>query len=250
MASVGLWTGARALGVARQAQFALGRPLQREAAPCMASAMFHTSQKQLRKQDSLRIHIQEVGLISEYIPPPWSHMPPVTLKTMYPRTRQYLRETFVGIFSSLSFKLAFRGWQNSRFATEGEELYDSMNEAFAEGDIKYLEHICMPNMLSNLKANIKARSGPLRWRKVRTLSTPKVVQARIARISAEYRIGQVTIRIDQEQQVMPSRSSPRSKAKPKTVHVREYVVFQRPISEKNSVWSICGKMPVPSWDLP
>ncbi|KAJ1643825.1 hypothetical protein LPJ64_004449 [Coemansia asiatica] len=228
--------------IARQA-------LQRTALP--ASASLVRSYSQPRGQHFV---VSEFGLFSDFVPQPWSKRPFLLSKAGLVDAKTHIVERAREIFSLLSVKYYLAGWKSAEFAAEAEELYGAMNEAFAQGDLKALDSICMTTMFANLKAEIKRRKTNFEWRKISTVTPPKTVQIRLGRLTSEVSVAQVVVRIDQQQAAVPlsrkSFNSAAAAALGKPVRVVEYVVLQRIVSDKNSPWAIYGKMKVPEWDLP
>ncbi|KAI8325514.1 hypothetical protein GQ54DRAFT_248476, partial [Martensiomyces pterosporus] len=192
----------------------------------------------------------EFGLLSDFTPVPWSERPSLLTKEGLVSVKDHAVEGLRGVFSLLTMKWYLSGWKGADFAVQAEELYGSMNEAFARGDLKALSTICFPNMYANLKNDIKKRRVNFDWRKVTTVSPPRIVQVRCGRLTSEFAVGQVVVRIDQEQAVTPlakksGGAAAAGKNAPRPVHVREYVVFQRVVSDPASPWCIYGKLNVP-----
>ncbi|KAJ2355058.1 hypothetical protein GGF43_002908 [Coemansia sp. RSA 2618] len=252
MATVGLFRGPAMRSVAAALSSQSGPAIYRPAQRLAVSAMQSTARWYVRGEHE-RLFIQEFGLLCKDIPEPLSASALVPTKDSVSRSWTYLKGRFQDLFSLLTIKYYLQGWKKAPFAADAEELYNAMNEAFAQGNGKYLDTICMPNMVGNLKNEIKARRFDFDWRKESTLSPPRIVQIRCGRISGNYMIGQVVVRIDQEQTVTPIAKGSRVLKKnlgSTTTHVREYVVLQRSVTEPEEPWYIYGKIPVPSWDQP
>ncbi|KAJ2658292.1 hypothetical protein IW148_004762 [Coemansia sp. RSA 1199] len=252
MATVGLFRGPamRSVAVALSSRCgsSIYRPAQRLAVPAVQSAV-----RWYARGEHERLFIQEFGLLCKELPKPFSASALVPTKDSFTRIKAYVKERLLDVFSIVTLKYYLQGWKKKPFAADAEELYNTMNEAFAQGNIKHLELVCMPNMVGSLKNDIKARKVNFSWRKESTLSPPKIVQIRCGRISGNYTIGQVVVRIDQEQTVTPiskNARAPSMSRNTKTTHVREYVVLQRSVTEPEEPWYIYGKIPVPSWDQP
>ncbi|KAJ1877219.1 hypothetical protein H4R99_002382 [Coemansia sp. RSA 1722] len=230
--------------IARQA-------LQRAAMPASVGLVRNYSQP--REQHFV---VSEFGLLSDFVPRPWSKRPFLLSKAGLVETKNHMVERVREVFSLLSVKYYLSGWKSAEFAAQAEELYGAMNEAFAQGDLKALDSICMTTMYASLKTDIKRRKNNFEWRKVSTVTPPRTVHIRLGRLTSDVSVAQVVVRIDQQQAAIPlsrrsgSVSGAAKAALEKPVHVVEYVVFQRVVSDKNSPWSIYGKMKVPEWDLP
>ncbi|KAJ2304291.1 hypothetical protein IWW55_002499 [Coemansia sp. RSA 2706] len=253
MATVGLFRGpavrsiAAALG-SRSAP-AINRSAQRLAMP----AVLQIARSYVRT-DNERLFIQEFGLLCKHIPEPWTVSALVPTADSFARIKSFAKERLLDVFSLLTLKYHLGGWKKAPFAADAEELYNYMNEAYAQGNGKYLETICTPNMVASLRNSLKSRKFDFDWRKESTLTPARIVQIRCGRIAGNYTVGQVVVRIDQEQTVTPivkgARGGPVRRGVPKTTHVREYVVFQRAVTDSEEPWCIYGKIPVPSWDQP
>ncbi|KAJ1924036.1 hypothetical protein GGI09_000461 [Coemansia sp. S100] len=193
--------------------------------------------------------INEYGLISTHVPVPWRYRPSIFSLAGVESARMHFVETLRGWFSYATMMYHLSGWRKGAFATQAESLCEAMNEAFAEGDVKTLNAMCFPSMAGNLKNDIKRRRATLDWRKVRSVTPPKIVQITCGRLATDMTIGQVIVRIDQEQIVTPaSTRSLASRSPPKPVRVTEYIVFQRLITDPASPWRIFCKIGVPKWD--
>ncbi|KAJ2799272.1 hypothetical protein H4S07_005481 [Coemansia furcata] len=192
--------------------------------------------------------INEFGLLSTHVPVPWRHRPSIFTRAGLESAKTHVVETVRGVFSQLTLMYHLSGWRTKAFATQAEALCETMNEAFAEGDLRTLNGLCFPSMAASLKNDIKRRKAVLDWRKVRSVTPPKIVQMTCGRLSSDMTVGQVIVRVDQEQIVAPAtaRSSGPRSATP--VRVAEYVVFQRVITDPASPWRIFCKLSVPKWD--
>ncbi|KAJ1951573.1 hypothetical protein EC988_004011 [Linderina pennispora] len=230
----------------RGAQPSMHTPIQQLlGAPTLMSVRHHSHPRQEH------FVANEFGLLSNYIPAPWGKRPLPLSKEGITSTKADVVEWMREVFSLVTLKWYLSGWKGAEFAQQAEELYGLMNEAFARGDLKSLNTICFPNMYANLKNEIKRRKVDFDWTKAATVSAPKVVQIRTGRITSDFAVGQVVVRVDQEQVVTPlaRRSVGTAGAKAaKPVHVREYIVLQRVITDPASPWAIYGKLNVPEWD--
>ncbi|KAI7823932.1 Tim44-like domain-containing protein [Kickxella alabastrina] len=223
--------------------------LQRAFAPASVGFVRHHSQP--REQHFV---VTEFGLLSDFVPAPLSQQPSIFSKAGLTSVKTYVVEYAREVFSWVTLKYYLSGWKTKEFVPAAEDLYGVMNEAFAQGNLKTLEAICLPTMYASLKNDIKRRGNvSFEWRKISSVSPPKALQIRCGRLTSEFAVGQVVVRIDQEQAVVPvtarkgSGAANFSAAKP--VRVTEYVVFQRVVSDAASPWRIYGKMNVPKWDL-
>ncbi|KAJ2712374.1 hypothetical protein H4R19_002788 [Coemansia spiralis] len=203
---------------------------------------------------SHRYMIDDYGLFTDYIASPMSASPSIFSKKGLLALRERIVNRVTMVVSLGVVKFLLWGWKRDVFAAQAEELYGAMNVAFARGDIRALGDICTQKMVRTMTNDIKSRNTDLSWEKVRSLSPPRVVQMRCGRVTSSVYVGQVTVRVDQEQRVTTRpRGGARSKASPgtpKTVRVREYIVFQREVSDDTAPWTIYGKIAVPSWDQP
>ncbi|KAJ2884131.1 hypothetical protein IWW38_005462 [Coemansia aciculifera] len=190
--------------------------------------------------------VNEYGLLSSYLPAPWRYRPSIFTRAGLESVRTGVMETFREMFSYVLMKYHLSGWSKRAFATQAEVMCEAMNEAFAEGNVKTLGTMCFPSMAASLKNDIKRRKSALDWRKVRSVEAPKIVQIRCGRLASNLTIGQVVVRIDQEQVATPRALGARSSGSP--VRVTEYVVFQRIVSDPASPWRIFCKLGVPKWD--
>ncbi|KAJ2065146.1 hypothetical protein GGI17_000557 [Coemansia sp. S146] len=190
----------------------------------------------------------EFGLISTHVPVPWRYRPSMFSRAGLECTKTHVVETLRGWFSYATMMYHLSGWRKGAFATQAEALCEAMNEAFAEGDVKTLNTMCFPSMAGNLKNDIKRRNAVLDWRKVRSVTPPKIVQVTCGRVSTDLTVGQVIVRIDQEQIVTPATRSSAPRSSPKPVRVTEYIVLQRLINDPTSPWRIFCKIGVPKWD--
>ncbi|KAJ1950628.1 hypothetical protein FBU59_000586 [Linderina macrospora] len=214
-------------------------------APTMTSVRHHSHPRQEH------FVANEFGLLSNYVPAPWSKRSLPLSREGLSSTKTDIVEALREVFSLATMKWYLSGWKGAEFAQQAEELYGLMNEAFAKGDLKSLNTICFPNMYANLKNEIKRRKVNFDWKKAASVSPPKVVQIRTGRITSDFAVGQVVVRIDQEQLVTPLTRRPAVAAGSKSakpVHVREYIVLQRVITDQNAPWAIYGKLSVPEWD--
>ncbi|KAJ1680414.1 hypothetical protein EV182_000069 [Spiromyces aspiralis] len=141
-------------------------------------------------------------------------------------------------------RLRRKGWNKADFERTAESCYDLMNEAFAKGDKQTLETICMSGMYSKLKNEIKNRKGRFEWKKTRTLAPPTIVQARIGKLGKDMSLGQLVVKIEQEQAVAVYNKANQLAAGDisKPVRVKEYIVFQCMVTDPNSRWMIYGKL--------
>ncbi|KAJ2720140.1 hypothetical protein GGI07_004784 [Coemansia sp. Benny D115] len=222
-----------------------GPALQRALVPAGPGSVRHHSQP--REQ---HFAVTEFGLISNYVRTPLRHKPSIFSKAGIDSLKQQMVETVRYVFSLATIKYNLSGWNAKDFAVQAEDLYGLMNEAYAMGDLQTLKELCFPTMLSSLKNDIKRRNGRLEWRKVETLTPPRTVQVCCGRLTTDFTIGQVVVRIDQEQLIRPAGKARSASKPPKPVRVTEYVVFQRVVSDAKSPWRIYGKMDVPAWDMP
>ncbi|KAJ2788276.1 hypothetical protein GGI15_000081 [Coemansia interrupta] len=260
MASVGLRAGSGLRGPVLQSvvsaiygssRYSRKQFLQRAIAPATIGPGLIRHYSQSREQHFV---VNEFGLLSGYVPTPWSQQPSIFsaagLKAVQNRIVEGARE----LFSLVTIKYYLSGWKGADFAEQAEELYSVMNEAYAQGDLRSLEAICLPTMYASLKNDIKKRNTSFEWRKVRTVTPAKSIQIRCGRLTSDFTIGQVVVRIDQEQAAIPL-SKRRGGAAAgaslnKPAHVTEYVVFQKVVTDPASPWRIYGKMDVPKWDQP
>ncbi|KAJ2651609.1 hypothetical protein IWW40_001509 [Coemansia sp. RSA 1250] len=248
MAAIGLFRGPalRSAAAALSGKTAFYQSTQRIAAPAVLYGA-----KRFVRTDVERLYVQEFGLLCKNIPDPWKPSDLVPTRDSFSRIKKYVTERLLDVFSLLTLKYYLDGWKKKPFAADAEELYNLMNEAYAQGNTKYLETVCAPSMIGTLKNEIKSRKYDFEWRKESTLTPARIVQIRCGRIAGNYTVGQVVVRMDQEQTVSAIARGARSQIKrgdAKTTHVREYVVFQRTVTDPNEPWFIYGKIPVPSWD--
>ncbi|KAJ1723351.1 hypothetical protein LPJ53_002299 [Coemansia erecta] len=225
--------------------------LQRATVPAIVGPGLIRHHSQTREQHYV---VNEFGLLSPYTPSPWSQQPSffsaAGLRAVQNRVVEGARE----LFSLVTIKYYLSGWKSAEFAEQAEELYSAMNEAYAQGDLRSLESICLPTMYASLKNDIKKRNTNFEWRKVSSVTPAKSLQIRCGRLASDFTIGQVVVRIDQEQAAVPlskrrgGAAAGASLSKP--THVTEYVVFQKIITDPASPWRIYGKMDVPKWDQP
>ncbi|KAJ2740896.1 hypothetical protein GGI20_005553 [Coemansia sp. BCRC 34301] len=190
--------------------------------------------------------LNEYGLLSAYVPVPWRYRPSIFTWAGLESTKTYVVESLREVFSYATMMYHLSGWRKRAFATQAEVMCEAMNEAFGEGDIKTLSSVCSPSMAASLKNDIKRRRSVVDWRKVRSVTAPRVVQIRCGRLATNLTVGQVIVRVDQEQIVAPIALGHQSLPSP--VRVTEYVVFQRVVSDPTSPWRIFCKIPVPKWD--
>ncbi|KAJ2702526.1 hypothetical protein H4218_000825 [Coemansia sp. IMI 209128] len=190
--------------------------------------------------------INEYGLLSNGLPVPWRYRPSIFSRAGLEATKTQLVGKLKSVFALVTLKYHLAGWKAGAFATQAEVFSDTMNESFAEGDYKTLSSLCYPSMAASLKNDIKRRKTRLDWRKVRTVSSPRVVLMTCGRLSSVLTVGEVIVRIDQEQSAVPAATRNQALAKP--VRVTEYVVFHRVISDPASPWRIFCKLGVPKWD--
>lgn len=202
--------------------------------------------KNIRYMSSRREHlfIGDFGLISDYVPTPWSKRPSIFSSKGISDAKSSFLERSKEIFGHLTIMWNLSGWKRASFATQAEELYNAMNESFARGDGRALDMLCFPNMASSLKKDVKRRKNNFDWEMVRSVEPAKVVSTRCARLTSDYVIGQVVVKIVQDQAVTPLKSSRNGKQ----VRVKEYVVFQRVVSDPSAPWCVYGKLDVPKWD--
>ncbi|KAJ2579806.1 hypothetical protein GGH95_002913 [Coemansia sp. RSA 1836] len=190
--------------------------------------------------------INEYGLLSAYVPVPWRYRPSIVTRAGLESAKTSVVEALREAFSYATMMYHLTGWRKRAFATQAEAMSEAMNEAFAEGDVKTLSSMCFPSMAASLKNDIKRRRSAVDWRKVRSVTAPRIVQIRCGRLATNLTVGQVIVRIDQEQIVAPKGSASRSLPNP--VRVAEYVVFQRIVTDPTSPWRIFCKLGVPKWD--
>ncbi|KAJ2082097.1 hypothetical protein H4R24_001838 [Coemansia sp. RSA 988] len=195
-----------------------------------------------------RFVMQEFGLFSHYIPQPWSTSPSVFTKAGRESLIERIREGVRSFFGVLNIKFRLPGWKKSIFAMQAEELYNTMNEAYAKGDIKLLKEICSPDMYAKLKREISNHNRVFDWELVSSQRAPEISHICCARFASGYMFAQVVVRVDQKQKV--TLHSKNAEPVSKTMHVIEYLVFQRQITESSSPWWITGKLKAPSWDQP
>ncbi|KAJ1734571.1 hypothetical protein LPJ61_000992 [Coemansia biformis] len=205
---------------------------------------------------SQRYFLDDYGLLGDYIPAPLSASPSIFSMEGLRATKARIGNGITALVSLAIMKFLLWGWKKDVFAGQAEELYSTMNGAFGRGESRVLETICGQKMYDTMANEIKSRKVDFSWEKVRSVSPPRIVQLRCGQVTSSVYVGQVTVRIDQEQRVTSrprGGAGARSGAKPgepRTVHVREYIVFQREVSDKSAPWTIYGKLAVPSWDQP
>ncbi|KAJ2397764.1 hypothetical protein GGI05_000468 [Coemansia sp. RSA 2603] len=225
--------------------------LQRAVIPASIGSGLIRHHSQSREQ---HYAISEFGLLSGYVPTPWSQQPSIFSAAGLRAAQNRIVEAAREVFSLMTIKYNLSGWKSAEFAEQAEVLYTLMNEAYAQGDLRSLEAICLPTMYSSLKNDIKKRNTSFEWRKVSTVTPAKSIQIRCGRLTDNFTVGQVVVRIDQEQAAVPLSkrrggvTGGASFGKP--TRVIEYIVFQKVVSDPASPWRIYGKMDVPKWDQP
>ncbi|KAJ2728941.1 hypothetical protein IW152_005798, partial [Coemansia sp. BCRC 34962] len=190
--------------------------------------------------------INEYGLLSNGLLVPWRHWPSIFSRAGLEAAKVQTVGKLKSIVALVMLKYHLAGWKAGAFASQAEVFCDTVNETFAEGDYRTLSSLCYPSMAASLRNDIKRRKTKLDWRKVRSVSPPKVVLMTCGRLSSVMTVGEVIVRIDQEQSVVPAET--RNRPLPKPVRVTEYVVFHRVISDPASPWRIFCKLGVPKWD--
>ncbi|PIA16348.1 hypothetical protein COEREDRAFT_28040, partial [Coemansia reversa NRRL 1564] len=187
--------------------------------------------------------IQEFGLFSEYIPRPWAESPSLFTKAGLLSLNERIGEGVRSFFGLANVKFRLPGWKKDIFAIQAEELYNTMNEAYARGDVKLLKEICSPEMYAKLKREITNHNRVFDWQLVSSLRAPEIAHIRCARFASGYMFAQVVVRVDQKQKV--TLHSKGAEPVSKTMNVIEYLVFQRQITEDSSPWWITGKLKTP-----
>ncbi|KAJ1919314.1 hypothetical protein H4219_002076 [Mycoemilia scoparia] len=191
-----------------------------------------------------RFLLTEYGLLDSFVPLSKESRPSLFSKNGYKvNIRQFKNwvSSFIGL-KIIQFKI--RGWKRADFEQTAESLYEIMNDAFAKGDRNVLEKICMKGMYAKLKSDMKNQVGRFEWKKVRTVVPPTVVQARVGKISKGMSLGQMVVKIEQEQTIAAYNKNGKLIAgdPEKPVYVKEYIVYQSMITDPNSRWQIYGRL--------
>ncbi|CAO3697235.1 unnamed protein product [Umbelopsis ramanniana] len=149
----------------------------------------------------------------------------------------------------IKYKSLYEKWNSGKFMSVAEETYKDMNSAFARGDRNLLEEVCLDAMYSNLKNQLKTRSNVTwDWQYHGEVEPPKIVCVRCMGTSGfsktGFSVGQVTVRMHTKQSMAVYDKKNRLIAGDphKVQNVREYVVFQRALTDPEDVWKIYGKV--------
>ncbi|PVV02421.1 hypothetical protein BB560_003131 [Smittium megazygosporum] len=204
------------------------------------------------KDDIPRFLLTENGLLGDYIPVPKEKRPSIYSKIGFKIAINNWKNAMKTTYSIGTIKRKISGWSPKQFALDAQEMYEAMNEAFAEGDRRTLEELCMINMLSKLKGDMKKRVGRYEWKKVSDISKPRIVQARTGRLTQSSTLCQVVVRIEQLQSVVVYNraNKPILGDKNKPIPVTEYVVFQKTTGDVNTPWMIYGKLEETKFFIP
>ncbi|KAJ1987001.1 hypothetical protein H4R33_003070 [Dimargaris cristalligena] len=169
------------------------------------------------------------------------------------------------IFSKLSFKYRIHGWRckmrttmaiatvktrmNGKFKIpafldEAVTLYEVMNDSFASGDRKLLQHICMPSMLTKLKYEIKNRKHRVEWKSHGQVEPPSLVSLATAKLSSDILATQAVVRIYSKQSMViyDHKNKVISDNSDSPIDVLEYLVYQAIVENGQAQWKIYGKL--------
>ncbi|KAH8547753.1 hypothetical protein BGW37DRAFT_432020 [Umbelopsis sp. PMI_123] len=203
-----------------------------------------------RVTEGKQILVRDYGVIANYVPPETTPAISDFHKWRLVKWRNLRNsvQNMLGI-GLIKYKSLYEKWNSGKFLSIAEETYKDMNSAFARGDRNLLEEVCLDAMYSNLKNQLKTRSNVTwDWQYHGEVEAPKIVCVRCMGTSGfsktGFSVGQVTVRMHTKQSMAVYDKKNRLIAGDphKIQNVREYVVFQRALTDPEDVWKVYGKV--------
>ncbi|KAJ1956335.1 hypothetical protein IWQ62_005323 [Dispira parvispora] len=188
--------------------------------------------------------ITDFGVLDRFVPLPSNERPSLLTTLGWKYRLRALRSRFATTFNIGVLKTKAGKFNTRGFLDEAVGLYQVMNEAFATGDRKLLQHICLPAMYSKLKGDMKRRTHTIRWQYVGEVEPATLVALQTGRLASDVTLAQAVVRIHSKQavEVFNKENVCISSNVDQPTSVVEYVIFQRIIAEgDNNHWQVYGK---------
>ncbi|KAJ1976993.1 hypothetical protein H4R34_003767 [Dimargaris verticillata] len=198
-----------------------------------------------KPEDLERAILTDFGVVSNFVPVPRSQRPSILTKLGFKYAVKKWRTSWATTLGIATLKSKLGSFTTAGFLDEAVSIYEIMNEAFASGDRKLIQHVCVPVMASKLKSDIKKRTYTMEWQSHGQVEDPRVVSVVAGRLAEDIILAQATVRLHTKQSMTVYNKQRKvvSSNKDKPISVLEYVVYQRIISSfDKSHWQIYGKM--------
>ncbi|KAJ1969050.1 hypothetical protein H4R35_006251 [Dimargaris xerosporica] len=198
-----------------------------------------------KPEDLERAILTDFGVVSNFVPVPRSQRPSLFTKLGFKYAVKNWRTSWATTLGIATLKSKLGSFTSAGFLDEAVSIYEIMNESFASGDRKLIQHVCVPVMASKLKSDIKKRSYTMEWQSHGQVEDPRVVSVVAGRLAEDIILAQATVRLHTKQSMTVYNKQHKvvSSNKDKPISVLEYVVYQRIISSfDKSHWQIYGKL--------
>ncbi|KAH6582907.1 hypothetical protein BASA61_008319 [Batrachochytrium salamandrivorans] len=200
------------------------------------------------RSTTMRGRVIQSMIADPYIPPTSFPFPynKANLSVLWERVKKAIFATW----SVYQVKSTIKGWTPRSFATEAENIYISMNRAYASGDRLELSKYVTNGLMTTLNPEMKAmkRLGTFVWSTHGTESRPRVLHLATAKVGTgdgELRLVQITVRVNVKQSMATYKGNTLVGGDPDNqMSVVEYIVLEKWLDGRwvSDPWKIAGKI--------